>query len=459
MRLTARKHPTLTTVAAAIVLVAASPLAGGSAPVAAPTATGSLGSGAGAPVADRTLHVPTVSVGQARLRDTKGTPKLPSSAIAHLDIPATALLAYRSAAAVMEQVDASCGLTWPLLAAIGRVESDHGRYAGAELQVDGTSSRDIRGVALDGSGPLAKIRDTDAGQLDGDAVWDRAVGPMQFLPSTWSVVGVDADGDGVRSPDDIDDAALAAAVFLCAAPGHLDSDSGRRAAVFRYNPSHSYVASVLALEHAYRTGDFETTGEPVPVDPFEVIRVVRSGGDPAGLLAGSGHDGQPDADQTIEAGARPGHHQSATPHGTDAPLETQDPGTTGTPAPMDTSTPEPTDPTPTGPTPTDPPTGTPDPTEPPSPTPDPPPAPDPVALAGVLTSCGEGAWCLGETSLDLGASDVLAATAGSDFDADGVVESNTEELTGLAGTEVTVLVVPDTAPAFVVAVNGADYTR
>ena len=457
MRLTRRKHQTLTTVAAAIVLVAASPLAGGSAPVATLAPTGSLDSGTGVPVSDRALHVPTVSVGQARLRDTKGTPTLPPSAIAHLDIPATALLAYRSAATVMGEVDASCGLSWTLLAAIGRIESNHGRYAGAQLRVDGTSSRKIRGVALDGSGPLAKIRDTDAGQLDGDAVWDRAVGPMQFLPSTWSVVGVDADGDGVRSPDDIDDAALAAAVFLCAAPGHLDTASGRRAAVFRYNPSRSYVASVVALERAYRTGHFDTTGEPTPIDPFEVIRVVRAGGQPAGVRAGSG---QPGGDQAIEAGAQPGHHPSANPPATHAPTGSPGPDTTGTPVPMATPTPEPTDPGPTNPIPRDPgPTGPPHPTEPPSPTPDPPPTPDPVELTGVLTSCGEGAWCLGETSLDVGDADVLAATAGSDFDADGVVESNSHELTGLTGKEVTILVVPDTAPAVVVAVNGADYLR
>jgi hypothetical protein len=130
------------------------------------------------------------------------------------------------------------------------------------------------------------------------------------------------------------------------------------------------------------------------------------------------------------------------------------------PRPTGTATPGPTDPGPTNPIPRDPgPTGTPHPTEPPSPTPDPPPTPDPVELTGVLTSCGEGAWCLGETSLDVGDADVLAATAGADFDADGVVESNTAELTGLAGTEVKLLVVPDTAPAVVVAVNGADYTR
>ena len=47
--------------------------------------------------------------------------------------------------------------------------------------------------------------------------YDRAVGPMQFIPSTWSVIGVDGDNDGKRNPQDIDDAALATAVYLCSA--------------------------------------------------------------------------------------------------------------------------------------------------------------------------------------------------------------------------------------------------
>ena len=105
-----------------------------------------------------------------------------ASAIAHLDLPVTAVGAYRAAATVMREVDAGCGLSWTLLAAIGRVESDHGRYAGATLGSDGVSAPLIRGVALDGTGPVARVRDTDAGTVDGDRRWDRAVGPMQFLP-------------------------------------------------------------------------------------------------------------------------------------------------------------------------------------------------------------------------------------------------------------------------------------
>jgi hypothetical protein len=82
-----------------------------------------------------------------------------------------------------------------------------------------------------------------------------------------------------------------------------------------------------------------------------------------------------------------------------------------------------------------------------------------MAGTGVLSACGgeQANWCLGEELLDVGDTDFLATPARSDFDADGVVESNTEELTGLAGTEVSVLAAPGTAPAVVVAINGADY--
>ena len=170
-------------------------------------------------------------------------------------VPATAEAAYRRAAAVMTQVDTGCGLTWTLLAAIGEIESDHGRHGGATLGADGVSTPVIRGVALDGRGRVSKVRDTDAGAIDGDRRWDRAVGPMQFLPSTWRTVGVDADGDGVRSADDIDDAAMGAAVYLCADKADLTTRPGMRSAVYRYNHSRSYVDDVLRIEASYAADD------------------------------------------------------------------------------------------------------------------------------------------------------------------------------------------------------------
>ena len=122
--------------------------------------------------------------------------------------------------------DPECGIRWTLLAAIGRVESNHGRFGGAQLRDDGYGTRPIRGIPLDGRPDVALIRDTDGGRLDGDTTYDRAVGPMQFIPSTWQSVGVDADGDGRRDPNNIFDAAQGAAVYLCRGDADLRDAGG-----------------------------------------------------------------------------------------------------------------------------------------------------------------------------------------------------------------------------------------
>ena len=189
-------------------------------------------------------------------------------------IPAAALAAYQRAETIINAADDGCRLDWELLAAIGRVESDHGRYGGNRLTDDGVSSPGIVGIALDGSNDTARIADSDGGDLDGDATWDRAVGPMQFIPTTWAVVGVDADGDGERNPQDIDDAALGAAVYLCSGAEDLATDEGRQAAVFRYNHSSSYVAMVLRLRDAYASGDYSA----VPNSTASTVYYPPSGG-------------------------------------------------------------------------------------------------------------------------------------------------------------------------------------
>jgi membrane-bound lytic murein transglycosylase B len=171
-------------------------------------------------------------------------------------IPSAALAAYQRAETVINAADPSCHLGWQLLAAIGRVESNHGRADGNTLDDTGLATPGIYGVSLNGSNSTTEIVDTDAGAFDGDSAYDRAVGPMQFIPSTWAVVGVDADGDGVRNPQDIDDAALGTAVYLCSGSDDLGTDAGRRAAVHRYNHSQSYVDLVLQIMDAYLQGDF-----------------------------------------------------------------------------------------------------------------------------------------------------------------------------------------------------------
>jgi hypothetical protein len=77
-----------------------------------------------------------------------------------------------------------------------------------------------------------------------------------FIPSTWSVVGVDADGDAKRNPQDIDDAALASAVYLCSGNDNLSTEPGQRMSVFRYNHSDEYVDLVLSIMNAYTAGDY-----------------------------------------------------------------------------------------------------------------------------------------------------------------------------------------------------------
>ena len=178
-------------------------------------------------------------------------------------IPSAALYSYRRAETLLGKADAGCKLPWNLVAAIGRVESNHGRSNGNALSADGLATPGIFGVPLNGSG-VAKISDTDNGKLDKDTVWDRAVGPMQFIPGTWSNVGVDSDNDGKKNPQDIDDAATAAGIYLCAGAGDLSTDGGARSAVHRYNHSNSYVDLVMKISAAYAAGDFSQSPDGYP---------------------------------------------------------------------------------------------------------------------------------------------------------------------------------------------------
>ncbi|WP_236795421.1 lytic transglycosylase domain-containing protein [Amycolatopsis sp. GM8] len=169
-----------------------------------------------------------------------------------LGIPATALAAYQNAEKLLARSNPGCHLSWSLLASIGRIESSHAR--GGRLDQHGGTVTPILGPVLNGAGAFAAIADTDGGALDGDPVWDRAVGPMQFIPSTWRKWASDGNGDGVASPHNIYDEALAAGRYLCAGGGDLRDPQQRAQAVFRYNPSDSYVRTVLLWADAYERG-------------------------------------------------------------------------------------------------------------------------------------------------------------------------------------------------------------
>ena len=166
-------------------------------------------------------------------------------------IPARALMAYGNAELVQRDTDPGCHLSWATLAGIGRIESDHGRYGGAVLQEDGRPSRPIVGVPLNGTSGVRSISDTDGGRFDGDPHADRAVGPMQFIPSTWRRWAADANLDGEGDPQQIDDAALAAARYLCANGRDLAVAASWWAAVFSYNNSVPYGQKVFGLADGY----------------------------------------------------------------------------------------------------------------------------------------------------------------------------------------------------------------
>jgi membrane-bound lytic murein transglycosylase B len=162
-----------------------------------------------------------------------------------------ALAAYGFAQLSAAQSTPLCHLSWTTLAGIGKVESDHGTANGAVLQPDGKVLPPIIGAALDGQGGRKLIQDTDSGTLDGDRTYDHAVGPMQFLPSTWQQYGADGDADGAQDANDINDAALAAANYLCAGGRDLATPGGWWAGVLSYNAIQSYAQSVFNAANDY----------------------------------------------------------------------------------------------------------------------------------------------------------------------------------------------------------------
>lgn len=166
-------------------------------------------------------------------------------------IPAVAVRAYADAALTVGSEQPSCRLGWTTLAGIATVESDHGRHAGGTLDAEGRTTVLVIGPALDGSPGLAAIRaDAASTARHGDPVWDHAVGPFQFIGSTWERWQADGDGDGAQDPHDLDDSALAAARYLCAGGQDLGTGQGWSRAVHSYNHSDEYVLAVLAAAEA-----------------------------------------------------------------------------------------------------------------------------------------------------------------------------------------------------------------
>jgi membrane-bound lytic murein transglycosylase B len=167
-------------------------------------------------------------------------------------IPARVLAAYGRAEMWMRAQKPTCQLSWVTLAGIGRAESQHGSFDGSDVGADGMMSKPILGPVLDGSPGRRAIPDTDGGKLDGDPKWDRALGPMQFLPTTWKRWSERASGDGAKpDPQNIDDSAFTAARYLCSAGDDLSTPDGWWKAVLTYNQSVAYGQDVFSGSDAY----------------------------------------------------------------------------------------------------------------------------------------------------------------------------------------------------------------
>ena len=123
-----------------------------------------------------------------------------------IGIPPAYLADYRAAASTCR------GMSWTLLAAVGQVESGHGRNVGP----------------------------SSAG----------AIGPMQFMPATFASYAVDGDRNGVRDPWDPEDSIPTAAPFLCVLCAHGGGADGIQRALFGYNHAQWYVDLVLAAQAA-----------------------------------------------------------------------------------------------------------------------------------------------------------------------------------------------------------------
>ncbi|MFD3616686.1 lytic transglycosylase domain-containing protein [Streptomyces sp. NPDC058676] len=183
---------------------------------------------------------------------TIGTPT--SKGPTEAGIPATVLDAYKKAASELQSAKPGCNLPWQLLAAIGKVES--GQARGGNVTADGTTISPILGPQLDGNG-FALIKDTDNGAYDGNSTYDQAVGPMQFIPSTWEWAGRDGNDDGKKDPNNVYDAALAAGHYLCRFGWDLSTQADLNSAILSYNHSQDYLNTVLSWLEYYRKGSHE----------------------------------------------------------------------------------------------------------------------------------------------------------------------------------------------------------
>jgi hypothetical protein len=186
------------------------------------------------------------TVGKPRYVQRPPHVQLESNLLPTDGIPSVALSAYQQAASTLQQSMPACNIRWEDIAGIGRVESDNGQTNGPAARVTpgGTLFPPIYGPLLDGSDGFPAIASTDNGRLEGGGVWARAVGPLQFLPSTWESYAASDIGDSPPDPQNYYDAAYTAGIYLCTNGGDLSTPAGLEHAVYAYNHDTAYVVLV-----------------------------------------------------------------------------------------------------------------------------------------------------------------------------------------------------------------------
>lgn len=183
------------------------------------------------------LLIPVVLMSVLLSSDAQTSP----SRKAITEIPSELLGTYQAAAATCD------GLDWTVLAAIHKIETNFGR---SEI----SSSKG-------------------------------ALGPMQFMPSTWRSYGSDGDGDGLADINNVTDAIFSAAYLLCA---NGAGDPARLSdAIWNYNHSDRYVAEVLELATSYGIATLGTGfANAAPSDLLNNPRVTLTSNARADLEAG-----------------------------------------------------------------------------------------------------------------------------------------------------------------------------
>jgi hypothetical protein len=161
-------------------------------------------------------------------------------------IPPRTLAAYRKAERTMAAAAPGCGLSWHLLAGIGRIESTP-------------------------TDPVA-VR----------SVYAKATGPKKVPSATWSRFASDGDGDGKSDPHNPFDATLATARHLCSSGLNFHNHAQLLTALLRYNNSLAFAKNVLGWAAAYATGSVPINLPPihgsVPVLPPQ--QRTRTRGEP-----------------------------------------------------------------------------------------------------------------------------------------------------------------------------------